>query len=327
VPEPLERLYAQHTGHISQKWSSYLPVYDRVLAPYRALPVRLLEIGVQNGGSLDIWARYFPAATLLIGCDIDERCAQLRFDDGRIHVIVGDATESDTQEQILARSPTFDVILDDGSHRSDDIIDTFVSLFPRLDPGGVYVIEDLHCSYWEGFGGGLHAQRSAMSFLKRLVDVINADHWGLDRDGAALLEPVLGRPLPPDLLAALPSIASVEFHDSMCIVRRDGAPSPRLGVRVVVGTSASVEAEPEAHAGLPLARPRETEGPGNVDPIAAEDRVRSLTAELATASARERDLIEALDTVSSQLRRVVTSRSWRMTEWLRRLFRALFRRG
>jgi hypothetical protein len=298
-----------------------------VLAPYRTEPVRLLEIGVQNGGSLQIWSRYFPAASVLIGCDVDERCAQLRFDDGRIHVVVGDATEPDVQERILARSAVFDVILDDGSHRSDDIIATFVALFPRLAPGGLYIIEDLHCSYWAGHGGGLFAQRSAMSFLRRLVDVVNADHWGLDMPVAAILEPVVGAPLPAPFIASLRSIASLEFHDSVCIIRRDEAPSPRLGTRVVVGTEALVQSGLEPDAGAPLPPAVEATGPGSVDPIHAEDHLRSLRAELDAAAAREHELLDQQAVLRAQLDRILTSRSWRMTAWLRRAFRAVFRRG
>src|SRR5207248_3839134 len=36
------------------------------------------------------------------------------------------------------------IIIDDGSHRSDHIIFTFERLFPALHRGGFYVVEDLH---------------------------------------------------------------------------------------------------------------------------------------------------------------------------------------
>ncbi|HEX9872458.1 MAG TPA: hypothetical protein VGC99_28455, partial [Candidatus Tectomicrobia bacterium] len=47
----LEQLYAEHSGKVSDKWSSYLTEYGRIFADYRHKPIRLLEIGVQNGGS------------------------------------------------------------------------------------------------------------------------------------------------------------------------------------------------------------------------------------------------------------------------------------
>ena len=65
--QSLRQLYDSHSGKVSDKWSSYLEVYDRVLGTYRSTPVRLLEIGIQNGGSMEIWARYFETARALIG--------------------------------------------------------------------------------------------------------------------------------------------------------------------------------------------------------------------------------------------------------------------
>ena len=38
-------------------------------------PINLLEIGVRNGGSLELWAEYFNKAVNIVGCDIDEACA------------------------------------------------------------------------------------------------------------------------------------------------------------------------------------------------------------------------------------------------------------
>lgn len=53
----LQQLYQEHHGKVSDKWSLYLAEYDRLLSPYRERAVNLLEIGIQNGGSLEIWTR------------------------------------------------------------------------------------------------------------------------------------------------------------------------------------------------------------------------------------------------------------------------------
>ena len=50
----LTHLYDSHTQNVSDKWNIYLSKYEDVFSPYRELPVRLLEIGIQNGGSLQI---------------------------------------------------------------------------------------------------------------------------------------------------------------------------------------------------------------------------------------------------------------------------------
>src|SRR5881392_1187578 len=87
--EPLAALYREHTGKLADKWALYLEVYERVLAPYRERAIDFVEVGVQNGGSLELWAKYFTAARALIGCDANPACAGLRFEDPRIALVVG----------------------------------------------------------------------------------------------------------------------------------------------------------------------------------------------------------------------------------------------
>jgi hypothetical protein len=87
-----------------------------------------------------------------VGCDIDPACGQLQFN-GQVEVIVGDATSRATSQKVKAIAPNFGVIVDDGSHVSADIILSLARYLPSLSPGGAYVIEDLHASYWPSWGG------------------------------------------------------------------------------------------------------------------------------------------------------------------------------
>ena len=179
----LDQLYREHKGKLSDKWSLYLTEYDRLFTVYRNQPVQLLEIGVQNGGSLEIWDQYFPNARKIIGCDINPSCAALQYRSPRIAVVTGDANLDEFQNEILQYASTFDIIIDDGSHDSSDIVRSFARYFPYLSETGIYVAEDLHCSYWDNFEGGLHQPLSAMSFFKRLTDIVNHEHWRNRRPG------------------------------------------------------------------------------------------------------------------------------------------------
>lgn len=324
--ESLQELYAQHDGRVSQRWSSYLTTLERTLSSRRHESVRMLEIGVQNGGSLEIWARYLRDANVLVGCDIDEACGLLTFDDPRIHVVVGDVTDPSVRSTIAQHSQQFDVIIDDGSHRSPDIITAFVTMFPLLAAGGVYIVEDLHCSYYASFGGGLFAQRSAMSFLKRLVDVVNEAHWGLDLTPADVLEPLVDGALPEEFLAAIPSIAGLEFVDSMCIIRRDDGAVPRLGTRVVTGTVADVDAGPLVETGRPLVGERQVVGAVHVDPLEREHELQRLMDDRARRVHQEKVLRQELAEVWARLERIIATPSYRLMNGPRRVFTALFRR-
>ena len=232
----LHQLYAEHTGKASDKWSLYLSEYDRLFGNYRDKPVRLLEIGIQNGGSLEIWSKYFDNASALIGCDINPDCARLTYDDPRIGVIVGDANTLDASERLFNRCSQFDIVIDDGSHLSSDIIKSFALYFPRLEEGGLFVAEDLHCSYWSQFEGGLFDPYSSISFFKRLADVINHEHWGVPKMRADILRGIFAKYGCEVDAETLSQVHSVEFINSMCVVRKAQATNNGLGRRVVTGS-------------------------------------------------------------------------------------------
>lgn len=240
----LEQLHRDHSGKVSDKWSSYLRVYEAVLAPYRDAPIRLLEIGVQNGGSLEVWAKMFPNAQTIVGCDIDTRCATLSFDDPRIHLVVADANSQEGYTAIQQISRSFDIVIDDGSHQSADIIASFARYFPLVADGGLYIAEDLHCSYWPEFGGDLGRGKTAIEMFKRLVDVVNVDHWRHRVSASEFLRPILSDVPSSSGLSKddLHAIACVRFYDSLCILEKSQS-ARGLGERVVRGRQAVVSDE------------------------------------------------------------------------------------
>ena len=243
APGPLRALYAAHEGKVSDKWSIYLPVYEQVLAALVEASPSMLEIGVQNGGALEIWARCLPHARHIIGCDINPQCGNLSFEDPRISVVVGDASSEEAQAAIARLAPQLHFIVDDGSHTSHDIVRSFARYLPLLADGGIYVAEDLHCSYWQEFEGGLFHPASSMAFFKRLADVINHEHWGVPgtrADVLASFSRTYGVSFDEQTLAR---IHSVEFINSMCVIRKKAAPDNVLGPRIVRGRQALVYPE------------------------------------------------------------------------------------
>lgn len=231
----LRELYLEHHGKVSDKWSLYLREYDRVFASYRSQEISLLEIGIQNGGSLEIWAQYFPYAKKLIGCDIDPACARLRYDDPRIVVVTDDANLDRTEQYIAAQAPAFDVIIDDGSHRSSDIVKSFVRYFPYLKPGGVFVAEDLHCSYWGEFEGGLVDPTSSIRFFQLLSDIVNYEHWGIARVRTDLLAMFAQQYQVQFDETVLSQIHRIEFINSICVIYKLPVHENVLGERIIVG--------------------------------------------------------------------------------------------
>lgn len=173
-----EVAYYGLADRMAHKWHHYLEVYERHLSAFRRRPVRMLEIGVQNGGSLQMWRRYFGPEAILHGLDIDERCRQIDDADLRIHI--GSQTDAGLLDAIVDEMGGIDVVLDDGSHRWAHQIATFEHLWPRLADRGVYICEDTQTSYWDDYSGGLHDSRSFIEYAKRKVDQLHAPYL---RDG------------------------------------------------------------------------------------------------------------------------------------------------
>lgn len=241
--------FNNHIGKVSDKWSSYLPQYDQVVE--RVHPNAILEIGVQNGGSLEIWSSVYPDAEKIIGLDVDESCSDLKFESTQIQIVIADASQADSASAVQELVSNFDLIIDDGSHRSDHIVSSFIHFLPMLSPGGIYVIEDLHASYWPSWGGSLYRENSAMKFLYRVVDVINHEHWRSKQE----LEDYLQVPIEitKQFFDSLHRIKRISFTNSLAVIESGkNEHDSEIGNRVIAGNVAHVSDGMIELASLPM---------------------------------------------------------------------------
>ena len=125
----------------------YALEYHRLFEPFRADRFALLEIGLDNSKppadapSLRVWREYFPNA-VLYGYDIEDFSFFL---ERETVIFRGDQGSRDDLRRFLSEHPsTFRIVIDDGSHASSHQQTSFAALFPYVDPGGMYVIEDLN---------------------------------------------------------------------------------------------------------------------------------------------------------------------------------------
>ncbi|RYG92637.1 class I SAM-dependent methyltransferase [Loktanella sp. IMCC34160] len=266
-------IWDAHTGKVSDKWSTYLQVYEAALAPFREDQIRLLEIGVQNGGSLEIWSKYFPRKRHIIGCDINPTCRALEFEAPEIQVVVGDAGAETTFTEIDGICPEFDIVIDDGSHQSADIIRAFPHLFTRLCDGGVYICEDLMCGFQTPWNGGLERPDSAAAFFRRLSDYVNLEHWTvpeMSETPMTFFEERFG--LPP-MGQMLSHVHEIRFRNSMCLIEKRRPVENTLGLRKIAGNVAQVEETVQAFEGMTAeASLGPTAGKVELDPKSLERR-------------------------------------------------------
>lgn len=150
----------------------YFPIYEKHFARYRHKKVRILEIGVENGGSLLMWKNYFGAGAEVVGIDINPKCKE--FETENIKVYIGNQSDFAFLDEFTTREDYFDIIIDDGGHHSYQQISTFKILYYRiLSPTGIYLVEDCGTSYFQEYGGGFKNPDSFIEFSKSLVDEIN----------------------------------------------------------------------------------------------------------------------------------------------------------
>ena len=121
----------------------YCRRYETHFADLRDQEITLLEVGVFRGGSLRMWADYFPRATI-IGLDIDPL---ERVDTERVRTVVVDVNQYEAEEH-------YDIVIDDGSHHAADMVGALNRLWPFVKLGGWYVLEDLQTQFSTMWGGG-----------------------------------------------------------------------------------------------------------------------------------------------------------------------------
>ncbi|MDR2690096.1 MAG: hypothetical protein LBB76_10120 [Azoarcus sp.] len=211
-------IYLRHHGFLSHKWTHYPLIYDEILGRHLDIgkPLVLLEIGVQNGGSLEIWKKYLPPGSEIHGMDIDPKCLELDFSAG-IQFHHGSATDINLVNKLFS-GKRFDIIVDDGSYICQDVISTFINLFKKLKAGGIYLVEDLHTSYIRAiYHGGLLRETSSIEFFKRFIDTLHLDYIAADEFSSMA-------DFTPFLSMYRQEIASICFYDSICAIRKFSRP-------------------------------------------------------------------------------------------------------
>src|SRR5437762_6160848 len=173
----------------------YLDVYDPILVPWLGREIKLLEIGIYKGSSLQLWRDYFPLASI-VGIDI--KLPEQFVPGERIQVFQGSQSDKRFLSEVAMKTAPegFDIIIDDASHIGELSKTTFWHLFDRhLKPGGLYAIEDWGTGYLHDFPDGkrfdpkpstldpfpCHSQ-GMVGFVKELVDEQGAGSITLDRN-------------------------------------------------------------------------------------------------------------------------------------------------
>jgi len=168
----------------THKWYQYFPVYERHFARFRNQHLTMFEIGVGEGGSVQLWKRHLGPFARIVGIDVEPMCRQIEED--QIHIRIGSQADTAFLAEIVAEFGNPDIVIDDGSHQMAHINATFDCLFPCVAKNGIYLVEDLHASYWPDHGGGLGTEGSFVERAKHFVDEMHAEYTGGELARSAL---------------------------------------------------------------------------------------------------------------------------------------------
>lgn len=210
--QTFNEVYESHTDHVIQKWENYPTVYQAFYHKFIGKSPTFLEIGVENGGSLQVAKKYFGNGDIY-GVDINPNVCQM--DLGENITTYCFDINSDEAFKRSFNDTKFDIILDDGSHINSDIITTFKNLYSLVKPGGVYLVEDMHTSYWPGYEGGYRKKDSAIEFFKDVIDLLNSYHFNYEYRGAKFLDN-----MSKDDSYVFEWTESISFYDSMVVIQK-----------------------------------------------------------------------------------------------------------
>ena len=165
----LDDIFIKYNTDKSSLYHNYSYPYFIFFKEIQNYKLTLMEIGVQYGASIRSWYEFFLNSRI-VGIDIDESCR--KFSNDRISIEIGDQTDTKFLEKVNTKHGGFDIVIDDGGHTWYQQQTTFEFLFPRINPDGMYVIEDLSTSYLKGsiYDTG---NPTMVEFLKRIMDDLN----------------------------------------------------------------------------------------------------------------------------------------------------------
>ena len=159
------------TKNLSSKWSKYFDVYEENFSKFKGKDIIFVEIGVSNGGSLEIWKRYFGSRARIIGIDKNPECK--KFEKDNIEIFIGNQSNPNFWENFFQEVGMVDIILDDGGHTNLDQIITTVECVKNINDGGLLLVEDTHTSYMKKYNSSM--KYNFVNFSKKIIEDINSN--------------------------------------------------------------------------------------------------------------------------------------------------------
>jgi hypothetical protein len=195
------------------KWYHYFDIYTRYFERFRDRPITMLEIGVYRGGSLRMWKKYFHPDSTIVGIDVDESCQAHEIAHQNVFVRIGSQADPNFLANVNGEFGPFDIILDDGSHKTHHQIVSFGALYrDALKDGGCYMVEDVHTNYWIKH---VDSPETFIDLAKQMVDMMHEPYFDRKETQFRHGHPDALEELELSYLSA--NLDGIAFHDSIVV--------------------------------------------------------------------------------------------------------------
>ena len=250
----LSTIYERYDGtNQFDHWKEYAGKYELNLSPLlRELSpektFRMLEIGVQSGGSVNVWKSYFARPFYYVGMDIDERCKRSEDVNQNIFIEIGSQMDPKDLLFVCKNHGPFHFIVDDGGHTFEMIKTSLKTLFPSdecMAEKSLYVIEDMHTMVFKEY---ISKPTDIPSIPGELFRKMH-NYWYAKRSGTWDVEFLMDKEWTD-------RIGSITLYDSMMFIRHQHGHSPLT--RITNGTSSFSNQEKKL-------QPKEYGKPSNIE--------------------------------------------------------------
>ena len=159
-----------NASRFSSKLSSYFADYELMFSSFRNQKVTIVEIGVLDGGSLQMWKTFFGPSARVIGVEANPEALNLVAQGFEIYII--NQENANSWRTVLPTIGNIDILIDDGGHTSLGQIMTCLETVNFINDGGLIVIEDTHSSFLKEFGmPSRYSFSNWVSLIEKILDL------------------------------------------------------------------------------------------------------------------------------------------------------------
>ena len=155
----------------SIKWSNYFDIYEKIFEKFKNKKIKIVEIGIGDGGSLFMWRQFFGKKAKIIGIELNPEAKKL--EKYGFKIFNGDQSNPNFWKNFYKKIGKIDILIDDGGHTNLQQITTVMESLKNINNGGMIIIEDTHTSFMKNSGFRNPSKYSFINFSTSLIENIH----------------------------------------------------------------------------------------------------------------------------------------------------------